>query len=382
MPVPILRRIGVAPPRDMPRGASHERAAVAACASVRAVTRRRMCRRCVVALGARLACTVLAASLPLSSPAAAADTAVPAPLTLAHAVDTARAGNPGLAELRARADALAAVPDQAGAMPDPQIAVGAANLPLYAFDFDREAMTQLQLGVRQTLPFPGKLALRERIAELAVDVAVHGIAELELALVADVKTLWWELAYLAQARTILDQNERLMRELVAIAHAKYEVGRGLQQDVLLAQLELSKLHDLAIRLEGRESAAWARLGALLAWPPGTRASLPADIPAALPRLRGALALRELADTRPRLAALASRIDAAERGVDLARRERYPDVDVSAGYGLRGGGRDDFASLNLSVSVPLFAARKQHRAVDQKRAELLAERHALADEALR
>ncbi|MEQ8660316.1 MAG: TolC family protein, partial [Gammaproteobacteria bacterium] len=308
--------------------------------------------------------------------AGTADTTAAPVLTLATAVAVALDGNPGLAELRARAAALAAIPDQHGALPDPRIAVGAANLPLDSFDLDQEAMTQLQFGVTQTFPFPGKLALRERIATLAADAAAHEVEELKLTLVADVKVLWWELAYLAESAHIVRQNERLMRELIAIARAKYEVGRGLQQDVLLAQLELSKLRDLAIRVAGRQATTYAQLGALLAWPAGLRPALPSRIATTLPRLRDDDVLQAAAQARPRLAALASRIDAAASAVDLAQRELYPDLAVTAGYGVRGGRRADFASLNLSVNVPLFAARKQHRAVDQRRAELLARRHAL------
>lgn len=306
-------------------------------------------------------------------------------LTVDAAVRTALQGNPGLAELQARAEALAAVPSQVGALPDPRVSFSALNLPTDSFDLEQEPMTQLQVGVRQTFPFPGKLGLREKIAALRAEAAFLNVDELKLALTADVKSVWWQLAYLNEAAAIVENNQGLMREFVEIARTKYEVGRGLQQDVLLAQLELSKLADLAIQIEGRIEMQQARLNALLDWPASRRSALPAKVPPELPDLLPEAELQNAASRlRPLVVSLERDVEAGEAAVALARKEYFPDLDVNAGYGFRsgqnavGGSRADFASIGLSVSVPIFLAEKQARAVDQRRSEMLGRTFALAD----
>jgi outer membrane protein TolC len=59
-----------------------------------------------------------------------------------------------------------------------------------------------------------------------------------LRLLSEVKTTWWLIFYPDRALQIVDSNYGLLQQFVEIARTKYEVGEGLQQDVLLAQLEL------------------------------------------------------------------------------------------------------------------------------------------------
>jgi len=309
----------------------------------------------------------------------------PGVLTLEEAVKTVLAANPKLAEIRARADALGAVPSQVGTLPDPKLSFGALNLPTDSFDLDQEPMTQLQIGVRQTVPFPGKLRLKEAIATLDAETASLNVDELILALVADVKSVWWQLAYLREAARIVERNQVLMREFVQIASTKYEVGQGLQEDVLLAQLELSKLTDLDLKIQGMSETAYARLNALLDWPAGRRPELPENLSAELPELLPEGELQELAlGSRPMIVALEKQIEAAESAVDLAKKDYYPDLDFFAAYGFRDGedtmgdSRPDLASFGVTVNVPIFATRKQARAVDQRRSEVVQKMAALTN----
>jgi cobalt-zinc-cadmium efflux system outer membrane protein len=58
--------------------------------------------------------------------------------------------------------------------------------------------------------------------------------------------------------------------------------------------------------------------------------------------------------------------------------------VGAGYGIRqntptGETRSDFASFRFSVNLPVYAADKQARAVDQRQAEYLEAQYAVQDE---
>ena len=166
-----------------------------------------------------------------------ADAAEQPLLTLVAATQKVAQDNPDLAQMLARAKAMAAIPSQEGSLPDPQISFNAMSLPTNSFSTRPEDMTQIGFGLSQAIPFPGKLALREQAAMYEAEAATLNADEVRLRLLSDVKTLWWQVFYLDRTLEIVNNNHSLLQQFVDIARSKYEVGEGLQQDVLLAQLE-------------------------------------------------------------------------------------------------------------------------------------------------
>jgi cobalt-zinc-cadmium efflux system outer membrane protein len=308
-------------------------------------------------------------------------------LTLAAALSRVQAENPALAEIQARAEAMAAIPSQVGSLPDPIVSFNALNLPTDTFDVDQEPMTQLQFGVSQKIPYPGKLALKERVATHQAQAATSNVDEMRLRLNRDIKTLWWRLFFLDRSLDVIDINTNLLRQFIEIAQTKYKVGQGLQQDVLLAQLELSKLLDQNIQLVSSRKQEAARLNALLSQAINTAIVLPSlkDIDVDLPMLKTMTSIFDIAQRdRPALAEKRLLIDAATANQELAERDVYPDFNVGAAYGFREGnninGRDraDFVSLKIGINVPLFADRKQKQAISQRRSEVKQQQYALQD----
>lgn len=319
------------------------------------------------------------------SAAAANGSAGPEVLTLEAAIAKALLDNPGLAGMKARAQAAAAIPSQVGTLPDPVLSFNAMNLPTDTFDLSQEPMTQLQIGLSQALPFPGKLALRQEAAEHEASAAADGVQETHLRLIQNVKSAWWQLFYLDRALEIVRRNQQLLRQFVDIARTKYEVGQGLQQDVLLAQLELSRLLDLEIQLEGARRSEVARLNALLNRPGDALAQLPQKADARLPQVAGEARLYALAEeARPLLTEQRDLIEAARARLNLAEKDYYPDFELGAAYGFRSGDnpngspRADFATFRLAMNLPLYAWRKQAKGVDQRNAELRGHTYALQD----
>ncbi len=307
-------------------------------------------------------------------------------LSLDEAVTQALVANPGLAAIEARVKALAEIPGQAAALPDPRLLVNIVNLPLDGFSFTQEGMTQFQVGIIQALPFPGKLALRSQAASQEVKAAESDLEERRLQLVRDVKTVWWNLFYLDRALEVIGRNQTLLAQFVNVAETRYTVGRGLQQDILLAQLELSKLSDSAIRVQNRRENEVVRLNVLMDHSVAASIYLPALVDETLRRLVSAEMLQQQAvEGHPSLAAQRERMGAARSRVDLAEKDYAPDFSVGAVYGLRrgsnpdGSSRADFASIMLSMNLPLYAGSKQDRAIDQRNAEWMQQKYRLQDQ---
>ena len=311
---------------------------------------------------------------------------ITAPLSLDEAVSEALRTNPSLAAIDARAKALAEIPDQVEALPDPVLSVNLTNLPLDSFSFTQEGMTQFQVGIAQALPYPGKLALRAQAARHEAGAAVADVAEKRLQLVRDVKTVWWNIFYLDRALEVIARNQVLLKQFVNVAETRYTVGRGLQQDILLAQLELSKLSDSAIRVQNRRDNEAVRLNVLMDYPAAEIIQLPVSVEEALPILSRPERLQQQAKTvRPILVAQTERLGAARSRVDLAKKEYAPNFKVSAVYGLRNGNnpdgssRADFGSIMFSMNLPLYTGSKQDRAVDQRNAERMQKKYQLHDQ---
>jgi outer membrane protein TolC len=305
-------------------------------------------------------------------------------LSLQQAVELAQAGNPGLAEIKARAEALAAIPSQEGALPDPTLNFDTLNLPTNSFSLHKEDMTMMDVGISQTIPFPGKLALKEKVAEQEALAATDSIAVARLRLSRDVKQAWWRLFYYDRAITIIGESEAFFQQLLDSAQSRYRLGQGEQQDVLMAQLELSKLKDEKIELTGMRHSTAIQLNTLLSRGPETGIHLANQAEFKNPELTVADLQQQSMQSSPLFEQHRKMLDAAKTRIELAEQDFYPDLTVGAGYAVRqntpsGQSRSDFASIRLSVNLPIYAEQKQAKAVDQRNSELLQEQYSLQDE---
>src|SRR5690606_4455740 len=209
------------------------------------------------------------------------------------------------------------------------------------------------------------------------------------------KAAYYEIYFLDRALDVTERNEALVADFARLTSVRYGVGQGTQPDVLNAQVERTGLEDRLVQLRQQRVSALARLNALLGRPTGaplpetelpelvraaasvySAAAAPTFASTAVDREEGATVggrsvadLQQLAlEHNPMIQAHRRRIEAQRRAVALAGKAKLPDVQVSAGYGYRAGA-GDVLSFNVSVPVPIFAARKQDRHVDEAAATL-------------
>jgi len=306
-------------------------------------------------------------------------------LLLSDARTRALSSNPGLAEMQERYEALNHIAPQVSTLPDPVLSLNAMNLPWDSFDLNQEPMTQLQLAVSQMFPFPGKLSLREDIAVFEAEAALYSVEEMRLNLEKNVTLTWWDVYYLDRSMETVLKNQALLRQFVEIANTRYEVGNGLQQDVLLAQLELSKLLDTEIQLKSMREQRVIRLNVLMDVQP----NIPVELPSMMPSLFSAVAsdstlYQRAILARPLLRQEEASIQASESRLALAKKEYYPDFKLGVAYGNReeddlGQSRQDFLSVMLSVNLPLHTGTRQSQAVQQQSREVARNRYSLSDQ---
>ena len=307
------------------------------------------------------------------------------PLYLPDAIQIALANNIRLQTLTAEAEALADSPAQVGALPDPVLSLNAMNLPTDTFNLDQEPMTQLQVMLSQKLPFPGKRELRQEVAQNRVHIAEAHTADFRDRLTGSVRQVWWQLFAAQRNLEIVADNRHLLDDFVEIAESKYAVGKGLQQDVLLARLELSRLKHRENGLKGKRHQLQASLNGLLNQAPDAPVLMPLMPPnESLPDLAPVNTLAQSASqARELVHAMQLNLDIADKQVELAEKNRWPDFQVGLAYADRRGNdargsRADFLSVMFSLNLPLYASHKQDKALSQRQHERQTERSRFSD----
>ncbi len=311
-----------------------------------------------------------------------------ADLTLAEAVAIAQRNDPWLLGSEFRQQAMAADAVVAGSLPDPMVDLAFANLPTDTFDFDQEAMTQFKVGVVQAFPRGDSRALDRQRLHLLGEQFPYQRDERRARLEVNVANVWLDAWQARESIRLIEDDRQLFEQLVDVAESSYAsaVGRTRQQDLVRAQLELTRLEDRLSVLHERQETSSAKLAEWLRpgpdgaasgrdqWVPGAHSTPPLadqlpDIPLQHPELLqgGALAsqaeIAALLVGHPALRSLDSQIDASRIDVELARQKYLPEWKLNASYGYREGGpmgqdRPDFFSVGLAFDLPLFTSRRQ------------------------
>ncbi len=260
---------------------------------------------------------------------------------------------------------------QSGALPDPILSLNILNLPTNSFAFDREPMTGKQIALKQIFPFPGKLNLKEKISKEDVAISKANYNEYRNLMIKDLKVEYYDLFFIDKAIEITDKNQRLLQEFAKIAETKYAVGKGLQQDVLKAQVELSKMIDKLIQLEQKRKVKQAQINTILNQSVNSPLGEPVE-PEFIIFEKTLDTLQNLArSNRPLLMAWEVARKQSNLKVDLAKKDYWPDFSIFLAYTQRDELRNgnpgyDFLSGGISLNIPLYSGSKQSKKVAETR----------------
>jgi cobalt-zinc-cadmium efflux system outer membrane protein len=193
---------------------------------------------------------------------------------------------------------------QAGALADPTLSLGIQNDGFKEIQIGKMDTSYFQIMVTQPLPWPGKRGARERAARAQASAVEAQLARVRLSTTADVERGYVDLLLVRGQLELLAKLEALWKHAEATARIRYEVGGGTQSDLVRSDAEARS---------------------------------------------------------PELSQAQLATAAAERRVEEARRERYPDLSVTAGIMPRGG-LEPMWLASVAVTLPVFDGRKGSRAV--------------------
>jgi len=307
---------------------------------------------------------------------AVAEDPSPPEIHLADLIREALERNPEVQMAARMVEAKNARVPRAGALPDPVLMYGVENegRPVPFETLGTNGFSDVYVGITQEIPFHGKRGLREKVAGEEASAEEWAYEGIRRRVAAQVAEAYYDLYATHAALETVDESLKLLDQLTKVARARLAVGQASQQDVLDAEVELSRLEERKSTLERRRATTEAALQRLLLRTATATLGRPAPIlETPLAATLDELLARAEAES-PVVHEAETRTSKAERTVDLARKERLPDFGVKLAYYNRAG-LDPWYSFGGTLSLPIYAGRKQKQAILEANADLGAARSA-------
>jgi outer membrane protein, heavy metal efflux system len=276
--------------------------------------------------------------------------------------------NPGVQSALRQVEALRHRVPQVKTLPDPTVSVGwAGNIAPFSVQ-EGDPSSNRAITASQSLPYPGKLKLRGEIADREAEAAWWDYEAARRKLVADVKSAYYDYFAASKAVEITQKNKDLLQKLSSIAEARYRVGKGVQQDVLRSQVEISLLLQRLTVFEQQQRTAQARLNTLLYRDP----EAPLPPPASFESAKIGHSLDELytlaREQDTGLQREQRMIERNQYAVNLAQKDYRPDFNVGYMYQQRPD-MPDMHGFTVTANIPVFYRTKQREAVREQTEQL-------------
>ncbi len=271
--------------------------------------------------------------------------------------------SPEIKAARERWEAAKAIVPQVQTLPDPRLQFGYQRMPM------TDPLQGAMYGFAQEIPFPGKLGLRGEIAQRDADRLEKEYLATRLRHIAALKEAYFNLHFVHESIEIVQRNKALLMQFEKTAKARYSVGQAAQQDVFRAQVEISRVLDRLAVLEQQKESLHAAINRLLNRPPAGPLGTPEEVQTTMLTTPLEELGRRADAFSPALQATAKTIDRSERSVSLAKRQYFPDFDVTA-LGLRNDRiNDNGYQVMVGIKIPLFYETKQKQGVREALATL-------------
>lgn len=246
---------------------------------------------------------------------------------------------------------------QVTGLPDPQLS--------YAYYIEnvetRVGPQEQRFGIAQKMPWFGKLDLRGDIASESAKAARQDYEKKKLALFRRVKTIYHDYWYLGRAVAVTEDHMELLSNLESVARNRYKAGVVPNSAVIQAQVELGRLEDRLRSLKAMRGPLVASLNAAMNRSADSALPWPRDLPAADAAFDDEDLRKRLKDRNPDLIKLDHLVKKEGAGIELARKERYPDISLGVDYiqtgeavdpSLPDSGKDPVMGM-FSINLPIW-----------------------------
>ena len=275
------------------------------------------------------------------------------PTPLSQILAEAEGNNPQISAANYGVRAARQIVPQVTTLPDPkftyqQLSVGS---PKPFAGYTNSDFAYIGVGASQALPYPGKLRLRGDVAERDADTKLAEVEVTKTGIADAIKADYLQLAYLQQTLGILRQNESVLDQLIQDATVHYRVGQGMQQDVLQAQVNRTKIVKEITMHHQLMWQAQAHLKGLLNRDQGSPDIVTEDLIATPLQRTSDELLGMVRQNNPQIQVDASSIRKQDAQLASAKREGKPDFEVGYIYQNTDRKYRDYYMFTFDVRFP-------------------------------
>lgn len=311
-------------------------------------------------------------------------------LSFTKAITTAQINDPWLTGNVHTQRAIESMSTAVNTLPDPKVSIGLANLAVNGFDFGQEGMTQAKVGISQMFPRGDSLGIKSQQLKIQSEAFPYQRKDRESKVAVTVGSLWLDAYRVQQSIALIEKNRSLFLQLVDVAEVSYSsaLGKTRQQDIVRAQLELTRLEDRLNLLAQQQNRYEGMLSQWLTTLSSENSSADEILSSADVALHNIVLSQQLPEidlfnsdlvaqktwlkpmtlvqyfsNHPAVLAIDKKIQATKTGIHLAQQKYKPEWGVNASYGYRGddamgSSRADLFSVGVTFDVPLFTENRQ------------------------
>jgi cobalt-zinc-cadmium efflux system outer membrane protein len=279
--------------------------------------------------------------------------------SLSELLDEAAHNNSDIAASMRAWRAAAQVPTQVSTLPDPQVTVQqfAVGSPIPFAGYSNSNFAYIGFGISQDIPYPGKLSLKAEAAQRDAAAAREKFEAAKRNVFAQVKTGYFQLAYIQKTLGVLERDRTLLDQIEKIAEARYRVGPGNQQDVLKAQLQKTKILNELVHRHELMGSRQALMSKILNRAPGAGDIDAEDLTETPLDYTSDELLARVRTENPEVTGGQEMVQKQSLQVEIARKDRYPDFGVQYMWQHTAEQYRDYYMLTFSARLPIYRKRK-------------------------
>jgi outer membrane protein TolC len=258
------------------------------------------------------------------------------------------------------------VPIQVSTLPDPELALQhfTVGSPQPFSGYETSDFYYTGFGASQEIPGPGKLSLRAQQAHKDADYARATYEAAQRSVAEKVREACFNLFYLSKASALLRENRDELQSIERITEEGYRVGRGVQQDVTKAQLQItSMLREIEMNRDQIDQQQ-AELKSILGREIDSSEIRIGDVKPSRFDIDASRIRSRVAAESPELRMAIAMSARSNDSLELARHDYWPDFSLGYMYQKTGPHMRDYYMLSVGAKVPLYFWRKQKPAVEQ------------------
>ena len=292
-----------------------------------------------------------------------------------------KANNPQLSSLRESYLSAKATVPQINAPANPQVglvwsgmpvnsplALGGANAP--SQQYPGGISSNNAISIAQPFQFPGKKSLAANIADTNAEALLAQSEATYLQLGAQLSSLYYSALASQKQLQVLKESVIRLEMIKNVAKARYANNAAAYVEYLNAQVAQSAAEADQFNVDRQLQVALNSINTLVGRHSRERLVLRGDVRRAMNGVPTLVELEDYAESsHPALKSSALQLDAARKGVDLAKKAYLPDFQViGSSYTPRGPFSANngalFYQLELDLIIPLYFFTKEKYGVEQ------------------